>query len=189
MSYLLKLVVLLALPTVALAQTVIPRSAPLPAQAPQAEPERQAAETLTPPAPEPLFTRERAARGSSPERNALSNNPTLENAHLAFAMHALRLWNTFEAARLLEAVRLSAEEAARAQLGPAPIAGMKRHMELYAQILKGYGIHVQRAELPPQYDLVNLEHPEHVTGVLQKLMQNPPFAQQMRQTLGSLSTP
>ena len=189
MRYLLKLVVLLVLPTVALAQMVIPRSAPLPVQAPQAEPERQAAETLTPPALEPLFTRERTARGSSPERNALSNNPTLENAHLAFAMHALRLWNTFEAARLLEAVRLSAEEAARAKLGPEPIAGMQRHMELYAQILKGYGIRVQRAELPAQYDLANLENPAQMMGVLQKLMQNPPLAQQMKQTIGSLSTP
>jgi len=189
MRHLLKLVVLLVVPTVALAQTIIPRSAPLPVQAPQAEPERQAAETFTPPAPEPLFTRERTARGSSPERNALSNHPTLENAHLAFAMHALRLWNTFEAVRLHEAVRLMVEETARAQLGPAPITGMGRYMELYAQILKAYGIHVQRTELPSPYDLVNLENPEHMTGVLQKLVQNPPLAQKMKQTLGSLSNP
>jgi hypothetical protein len=189
MRHLLKWVVLFVAPTVALAQTIIPRSAPLPVQAPQAEPDRRRQERFTPPAAEPLFTRERTARGSSPERNALSNNPTLENAHLAFAMHTLRVWNTFEAARLLEAVRLSAEEAARAKLGPAPISGMKRHMELYTQILKGYGIHVQRTELPAQYDLVNLENPEQMMGVLQKLMQNPPLAEKMKQTLGSLSTP
>lgn len=189
MRQLLILLLILALPSATLAQTIIPRSAPLPLRATPAEPDRQAVETFTPPAPEPLFTRERTARGSSPERNALSNNPTIENAHLAFAMHALRLWNTFEAARLLEYARLTAEEAARAKLGPEPVAGMKRHMDLYAEILKAYGIHVQRIELPAQYDLVNLENPEHATGVLQKLMQNPPLSAKMKQSLGALSTP
>jgi hypothetical protein len=183
------LVLMLVLPSATLAQMVIPRSAPLPVHAPQPEPESLPPETFTPPEAEPLFTRERTARGSSPERNALSNHPTIANAHLAFAMHTLRLWNTFEAVRLFEYARLKAEEAARAKLGPEPIAGMGRHMELFAQILKDYGIHVQRTELPPHYDLINLENPAHMTGVLQKLMHNPPLAEKMKQHLGSLADP
>lgn len=192
MKRLLVVFTLLVLPSVTWAQMVIPRSALLSVKENRAEADRPAVETFTPPALEPLFTQERTARGASPERNALSNNPTIENAHLAFAMHTLRLWNTFEAVRLRESVRLRAEEAARAKLGPRPIAGMGRQMDLYAQILKNYGIHVQRTELPAQYDLINLENPEHTMGVLQKLMQNPPLSQKMKQSFGAaggLSSP